>query len=187
MNRLSYTSLNVLVLGAAVCFGPLACGGGDGVDSSEASSDCGDLDGPDGTDTGNIPDLMGSWTTVFATEWFDESCGISDLDQGTEGWISGGAMRIEGRAPDGLWATFTAEEDEVFWGLESSHGGVVFSGIHGHSGGTMHVAFGGLAYYDIYRDKAVIEGFAYMGMDTNEDGEIDCDARGNFTAYKSGS
>jgi len=187
MIPLKYSRWNSVVIALAIWFGPLSCGGGDTADSSGTSAECGDLDGPDGTDTGNLPDLLGSWTTVFATEWFEETCGIADLDQGTEGWISGGALHVEGRVPHELWATFTAEEDEVFWGLESSHGGVVFSGIHEHSGGTMHVAFGGLAYFDIYRDKNVIEGLAYMGMDTNDDGEIDCDARGNFTAYKSGS
>jgi hypothetical protein len=166
----------------------VACGGNGGSeDSSESESECGDLDGPDGTDTGNIPDLLGNWTTVFGTEWFEESCGIADLHQTSETWISGGALEIEGRVPDNLWGTFSGASDETFWGVQSLYGGVVFSGVHDHSGGTLYVSFGGLAFYDVYRTRNVIEGFGYFGVDSNDDGDIDCDARGNFTAYKSGS
>jgi hypothetical protein len=34
--------------------------------------------------------------------------------------------------------------------------------------------------------RTVIEGFGFIGLDTLGDGEIDCFARGDFEAFKSG-
>jgi len=156
--------------------------GGDGDDCH-----CGDPDG-DGTDTGDIPDLWGDWTTNFGSQEFIETCGIEDLSPASETWINNAAMQIGGYVPDGLYAFFGDDDEERFYGVVSSHGSVGFSGRHMRRDGyEAHVAFGGLAYHDVYRERDVIEGFGFMGIDLNADGAIECEARGEFTARKSGS
>ena len=42
-------------------------------------------------------------------------------------------------------------------------------------------------YYEAYQfNRTVIEGWAFLGLDTIGDGNIDCGARGDFTAILSG-
>jgi len=144
--------------------------------------ECGDLDG-DGTDTGDLPDVLGSWTVTFGKWYFtDASCGLDDSE--LKDWING-SMKIKGRAPDGLYAVF-GNSEERFYGLEASHGGVVFSGQHESAlYGTIRASVGGHTYKDVYRDRIVMEGFGFVGVDSTGDGEIDCPARGDFTALKS--
>ena len=87
---------------------------------------------------------------------------------------------------DDAYAIFD-DEDERFHGLESAHGGLVLTGTHAHEQfGTMWVSMGGLIYNDAYRERVVIEGFGFLGLDSVGDGEIDCYARGDFEAFKSG-
>jgi hypothetical protein len=151
------------------------------------SCDCGDPDG-NGTDTGDIPGLWGEWTTTFGYQLFLETCGLEGLDESSETWINNSAMTIGGYAPDGWYAYFDGNDDEKYHGVVSSHGSVAFSGRRMRNDGyEMHVAFGGLVYYDEYRGRDVIEGFAYMGVDLTGDGAIECEVRGEFTARKSGS
>ncbi len=156
-----------------------------GADSSDSGLGiCGDIDG-DGTDTGNIPNILGLWTASFGTNNFTENCGLSGFSDSSESWLNG-TMEIKGRVPDGLYAIFD-DEEERFHGLESAHGGLVLSGTHTHAQfGTMWVSMGGLIYDDAYRGRVVIEGFGFLGLDTMGDGEIDCYARGDFEAFKSG-
>ena len=147
---------------------------------------CGDLDGS-GEDTGNIPNLLGNWTSDFGASLFESNCGIAEFDAGSEAWIDG-AMEVRGRVPDQLYVVFGDDSGERFFGLVSNNGGVSFSGIHEDSQiGTMYAAFGGLAYYDIYRERNYIDGFAFIGVDTDGDGNIDCSGRGEWTASKSGA
>ncbi len=158
------------------------CGGGD--DNGEDTAVCGDLDG-DGTDTGNLPGVLGRWTATFGTNNFIENCGLSDFDNESEDWLNG-SMEIKGRVPDNLYAIFD-DEDERFYGLQASHGGIVISGTHtDETHGTMWTSMGGMVYFDAYRDRTVIEGFVFIGLDSVGDGEIDCFARGDFEAFKSG-
>jgi len=167
---------------ALVVFLALGCGGADTADGDTAA--CGDLDGP-GTDTGNLPGVLGRWTATFGTNNFTESCGLSDFDNQSEDWLNG-AMEIKGRVPDALYAIFD-NEDEQFYGLQAINGGIVISGTHeDEDHGTMWTSLGGLVYQDAYRDRTVIEGFGFIGLDTLGDGEIDCYARGDFEAFKSG-
>ena len=157
------------------------CGKDSGSDTGPFDPECGDLDGT-GTDTGNLPDVLGSWTVTFGKWYFSESCDLTD-DELTD-WVNG-AMQVKGRAPDNLYAQF-GDSEERFYGLESSHGGIVFSGEHeSNLYGTLRASMGGHVYYDVYRDKSVIEGFGFVGVDTTGDGEIDCPARGDFIAFKS--
>lgn len=169
--------MNRLLIALLLC----SCGDDSGVDSGPFDPECGDLDG-DGTDTGDLPDVLGSWTVTFGKWYFAESCNLDDSE--LKDWING-SMQIKGRAPDGLYAVF-GNSEERFYGLEASHGGVVFSGQHESSlYGTIRASVGGHAYKDVYRDRTVIEGFGFVGVDTTGDGEIDCPARGDFTALKS--
>ena len=95
-------------------------------------------------------------------------------------------MVIGGRVPNNLYATFNSS-DERFFGLESANGGIVFSGVHHDALGTMYASFGGMVYHDVHRQRNYIEGFAFIGVDTNRDGSIDCSARGEWTATRSGA
>jgi hypothetical protein len=55
----------------------VSCGGGEDTGPTEIIvSTCGDIDGYDGGDTGNIPDVVGSWTSAFAYSISDDDCGL---------------------------------------------------------------------------------------------------------------
>lgn len=154
------------------------------VDSGVEDDVCGDIDG-EGGDTGDVPNVLGNWTVDFGRNLFDENCGLAGLEQGSETWLDG-AMEIGGRVPNTLYATFN-NADERFFGLESANGGIVFSGVHEDALGTMYASFGGMVYYDVHRGRNYIDGFAFIGVDTNGDGSIDCTARGEWTATRSGA
>lgn len=166
----------------------LAAGCSGGADTSSASADgeCGDLDGG-GTDTGDLPNILGNWTSTFANQIDFETCGITGLKPEDMNWIDGGAFSIDGTPPSGLYAEFTQEEGERFYGIESSHGGVVFSGIHVEQGYELHVSFGGLLFSSGLTGNTEIRGHAFMGIDRDGDGAIDCGLQGDYTAFKSGS
>jgi hypothetical protein len=163
----------------------MGCKGGQGNDSSDLSV-CGDLDG-DGTDTGNLPDIRGDWTSSFGTGIFQEDCGIGGMKQDDMDWINGGALLIEGRVPDRMIATFQGEDGEEFWGVMNDYGGVVFTGIHMHQGYEMHVSFGGQLYESVDLGRTRLEGIAYLGVDSSGDGNLDCHLSGDFVGNKSGT
>jgi hypothetical protein len=166
--------------------GLLGCSG-DGADSSVSdSTECGDLDGS-GSDTGDLPNILGNWTSTFGNQLDFETCGITGLKPSDMDWIDGSAFSIDGTPPSGLYAEFTRTEGERFYGIESSHGGVVFSGIHTEQGYDMHVSFGGLLFSNELTGRTEVRGHAYMGVDSTGDGVIDCGLQGDFTAFKSGS
>ena len=85
----------------------LGCKGSD-IDSAVCPS-LGDIDGP-GTDTGNIPDMYGNWTTTFGTRAFCNDCNVANFSLDAMEWINGAAMEVGGRLPDRLEATFTLNE-----------------------------------------------------------------------------
>lgn len=181
------TPLRLALAVASLAPALLACadrrGGDDTV--SAVPDECGDIDGAGG-DTGNVPNILGSWTATMGAKHFEESCGLAGLAKGADTPVHG-AMEIKGRVPDQLYLVFDEDSGERFFGLEAATGGVTFSGLHESSDGNMHVAVGGLVYDDIYRGRTYIEGFAFIGVDIDLDGNIDCSAKGEWTAAKSGA
>lgn len=147
-----------------------------------ASSECGDPDGF-GTDTGDIPNVLGNWTSQFGVNFHDDDCSASNFDENSETWIA--ALEIGGRAPDALSVSFDLSE-ERYWGAMDENGGITFAGQHVHTEGTIYAQFGGLVYHDKYQDRDVIDGAGFLGLDTDADGTIDCSAKGSWKAYKSG-
>lgn len=154
---------------------------------SDTASDalCGDLDGPDGADTGNLPNILGTWTSSFGTELFVEDCAIGGMKQEDMDWINGGAMEVRGTVPHEFYATFDRADDELYWGVMNQYGGVVFTGVHMHDGYEMQVSFGGQFYENAYQERVKIEGFAYMAVDSSGDGEFDCRLNGDFVGNQS--
>ncbi len=175
-----------LPLWLALSAGSLGCSGlGGDEDSAEDEGNCGDLDG-DGTDSGDLPNILGTWTTTFGSEtWYDE-CDITGLGRSDMTWINGAAMTIDGRPPDDLFVEFR-DEEEQYWGLENTRGGVVFTGIHEDEGYELNVSFGGLLYHNAYLERDEIAGHGFIGIDVIGDGFIDCGITGNFSARKSGN
>lgn len=159
----------------------LSCKGGEA--DTGACPSLGDLDGV-GTDTGNIPDMIGAWTTTFGTRALYDDCNVQNFNHEAFEWINGAAMQVGGRLPDRLEATFTLNEG-VFQGMVSDYGGVTFAGYTTVRALEVYLSFGGLSF--INNDgRSEIDGFAFMGLDEDGDGIIDCGLRGDFNARKSG-
>jgi len=159
----------------------LACNGGSG---DTANGDCSsDIDGL-GTDTGNLPELYGNYTTTFGTRAFYEDCEIEGLNRADMDWINGGAMQIGGRldAPEASLAS--APEAELFVAM-SVDGGVNISGIYLFRGNELHISMGGLLFDNTQLNRVEIEGYAFFGVDKNGDGSIDCGLSGDFNAKRS--
>ncbi|MEY3209980.1 MAG: hypothetical protein RIT28_461 [Pseudomonadota bacterium] len=184
---MSPTSLRLALTVAALAPSLVACADRRAGDDSVAalSDECGDVDG-DGGDTGNVPNILGSWTATMGAKQFEESCGLAGLSKGSDTPVHG-AMEIKGRVPDQLYLVFDEDSGERFFGLVAPTGGATFSGVHESAEGNMHIAVGGLTYDDIYRDRTYIEGHAFIGVDLDLDGNIDCSAKGEWTAAKSGA
>ncbi|MCB9795490.1 MAG: hypothetical protein H6741_22520 [Alphaproteobacteria bacterium] len=164
----------------------VSCGDRDTGDTNTADDVCGDIDG-EGTDTGDVPNILGNWTADFGWNMFQSDCGIEGFNAGSDTFLDG-SMEVRGRVPNSLYVVFDAVGDEErFFGLVSNGGGVSFSGVHEDNLGTMHVAFGGLAYFDTYRNRTFIDGFGFIGLDLDSDGTIDCSGRGEWRASKSGA
>lgn len=155
-----------------------------GEDSADTgpSDECGDVDGPDG----EVPNVLGNWTGDFGKSLFKEYCGIPDLASGGTFPIDG-AMEVKGRVPDNIYMTIDSMDDETrFFGLITPSGGVTFAGEYTDRNGTWNISFGGMAFYDTYRQRTVIEGFGWVGLE-DDDGNVMCDVRGEWTAMKSGN
>lgn len=163
----------------------LACGKGDGDSTAETSDDaCGDVDGP-GTDTGNVPNILGNWTSSFATAFYDDgTCAVEGLNQSSETWI--GSFEVVGSPSSTFYIAFRDRPDERFWGSMDAFGGISLTGEHDHPGGRMIAHFGGLVYHDPYVDTDVMDGSAVLAMDVDDDQEVDCNVKGSWKAYKSG-
>ena len=162
----------------------VACGHGDETGLGVDANVCGDLDGPGG-DTGDIPNLLGHWTSAFGQVFYDEGiCDLSNLSQTSESWIGSG--QVDGSVTTNFLLTYDDAPDEQFWGAMDPNGGITFTGQHTHSQGTMYAHFSGLFYHDQYLDRDIIDGAAFLGMDTNGDAVLDCGVKGSWLAYKSG-
>ena len=164
----------------------LAACGGDSLDSGASAETCGDVDGPSGADTGNVPDVNGAWTSTFAQNYYDDDCTAANLSATSEAWI--GALEVLG-TPESLYVYFGSADrptTDRFWGALDPYGGITFTGRKDHPAGALHVQFGGLVYDDPNRGRPTIRGSAFLGLDADQDGDIDCGARGSWTAFKSG-
>ena len=142
----------------------------------------GDIDGI-GSDTGNLPALFGGWNTTFGTRDQYDECSIEGLGHNDMDWINGGAMEIGGRV-DNIQATFASAPDAEIYGIMSEFGSVTFSGRYLFRGYELHVSFGGLLFENMQLGISEIEGHAFLGVDQNGDGGIDCGIMGDFNAKK---
>lgn len=181
MLQQSLKSHLVYLCGIGVLFCAIGCG-----NNRDSAEDCfaGDIDGI-GTDTGNIPQLYGSWTTTFASRSFYDECDIEGLGRNEFDWLSGGAMEIGGRVDD-VDVTFAGASEANLKATMSSFGAVTISGRYTFRGQELHIAMGGLLFENTQLDLTELEGHVYMGIDTNGDGSVDCGIMGDFNAKSSG-
>ncbi len=176
-----------LLLSASL-YGLVACQSGADSADVDPAEDCGDADGPDGTDTGNVPSILGNWTSDVGKNLFEEDCGLEGFKEGSDLPFDG-AMEFKGSLPDRLYATF--DDDEVedirFWAVGSGSS-VALSGQYEGRHGMVHVAMGGMPYWNEYTQRTYIDGFAFFGISTDDDDTtIECTARAEWTATKSGA
>lgn len=174
---LAFRPLNVLATAAL-----LACVPPDGETGGAAEPACGDVDG-DGGDTGDVPNVLGTWSATFYYDTFYDSCTAID-DQSELDWI--GSLNVMGTVPDAIYTTIGTNETERFWGAVDRNGGITFTGQHEHVAGTMYANFSGLVYHDQGLDRTVINGYAFLGLDVDGDTLVDCTGGGHWSAKKSG-
>ena len=165
-----------------------ACSG-NGSESADSSSG-GDDECPAACDdlVASGIDVIGNWTMDFGSSYYDKDydCTGQDFSEDVKG-ILGGTLEVRGRSPAPLYGILNDTEEFLLAGSENEHGGMVFAGAWESGGYDLRLAFGGLAFDDVYRNKTVIEGFGYAGVDLTGDGEIECGVRGDLTMLKSGS
>lgn len=161
--------------------GLVACADGTGT-VDETAEECGDPDGSGGTDTGNIPNVAGSWTSSFAGDGWDDNCTVSGFDESTETWV--GSFKIEGAYPS-YRAAFNNFPDDRFEVAVDARGGLTMTGELVREPGTLYAQFGGLVYKGT-TDRDGIDGSAFFGLDVDDDQLIDCYARASWSANKSG-
>ena len=65
--------------------------------------------------------------------------------------------------------------------MVSDYGGVTFAGRTTVRALDVYVSFGGLSFVN-NDGRSEIDGFAFMGLDEDGDGTIDCGMRGDFNA-----
>lgn len=172
---------------AALCL--LSCGGDDdsAADATASDASCGDVDGPSGGDTGNVPAVLGSWNVSFGEERYNAvDCNLEGLTADDFEFLDG-AMTIDGRVPDTLYAEFTIDETR-YWGLQNELGGIVFTGQREYRGYMLHVTFGGHVFeHPTVDNQSELRGFAYIGVDGDQNNTIDCWLQGSFRAIRSGN
>ena len=162
----------------------MACAPGSESGDTGAGSSCGDVDGSGG-DTGNVPDVLGLWTTTLGAEYWNDGCNVPNFDLATESdWI--GAFEVKGAAPASLYAHFNDEPDERMEAAVDARGGFTMSGLHQHEAGPLYVNFSGLVYVD-NTGRTNIDGNAFLGFELSGDDIIDCYARTSWSPAKSGS
>ena len=145
-----------------LCAVALTLGCSSGQDSGGDDCFSGDIDGL-GTDTGNIPQLYGNWTTTFGARSFHDECNIEGLDRSDFDWLNGGAMEIGGRLDD-VEVTFAGAQDADLKATMSSFGGVTISGRYTFRGEELHIAMGGLLFENSQLSITELEGHATWGL-----------------------
>jgi hypothetical protein len=164
----------------------VSCGGGEETGPTEIIvSTCGDIDGYDGGDTGNIPDVVGNWTSAFAYSISDDDCGLP-LDPDDAFPFLNSPFEVAGAAPAGLRLEFNDKSINWLHGIESATGGIVFSGTGDSNYGELHIAVSGLLYEDSDLGRPTIEGMVILAIDTDSSGTIDCTVKGDWRAIYSG-
>jgi len=165
----------------------------DGVQDCEVRADfearkqaplaCGSADEDRGTDG---PNVLGRWTMMVGTDRWDDNCGLSDFGVSTETWLST-SLEIEGRLPDQLYIDID-DTGTRLWGQVDSGDRFIFGGIRQDTDhGAMVVSFGGAMLDDLDLGRKRIDGYTFLGLDILGDGDIDCYARADFQALKSGA
>ena len=86
---------------------------------------------------------------------------------------------------DDVEVIFAGAPDADLKATMSSFGGVTISGRYTFRGEELHIAMGGLLFENSQLSITELEGHAYMGIDVNGDGSIDCGIMGDFNAKKS--
>lgn len=163
----------------------IACDGetdsGEAADEAEA---CGDPDGS-GTDTGDIPNVLGDWTVTFGISYWDDNCTASGFDENTEAEWAGEAFEIKGAVPNSLYVEFQDDPSNRFEAAMDARGGFTMTGTRAHAAGTIYAQFGGLVY-NAADGRQNIDGSAFLGLDVDADKQIDCYARASWSPNKSG-
>jgi|GEM_PF-1414859 len=179
-----------LVLGALVAL--TSCGKDDDGDSSAAvagpsAEECGDIDGAGG-DTGDVPNILGAWTSSFASQVYDGGgCSVPGLEANDMRSFLDGVMHVDGRVPDQLYVTFNNTEERYF-GVENFQGGVTFTGNKTFGSHDLYISLGGLLFTQPQLERDEIRGYGFIGVDLDgADGSIDCWLQGDFLAIRSGS
>jgi len=177
MKYRSVIALGLVLAATAACFG----NANDTADT-EPEAWCEDTEGGI---TDEVVNVMGDWSASFATHYFRESCDLGGLDESAFGFLEG-AVEVDGYTPDGIKIIFQGDRENRLRGIIHPHGGISFSGQRPSAWGEMHIAISGHTYIDAGLDRTTIQGHAYVGLDTNDDGDIDCDIRGDWKGIKSG-
>ncbi len=162
-----------------------ACKGSDSGETGPAHTDemwCGDVDGA-GHETGDVPNILGDWTSSVAFNYFEEDCGLPNLDDHSIGFMNG-TMSVEGFAPDGLVVVFNDDRRGRLRAIMAPTGGLTITGRRDTTWGMLYLAVGGLVFDDVYLKDANAQGMVYAGVDEDGDEIVDCNVWADFRAFR---
>lgn len=167
-----------LALVTALLTAAVACKGDDTEPADSGADNCGDT-------SGEYPPVVGDWAGQFALEYYSDDCDVAGLEQSEMTWLTS-AYDIGGYAPEGLRLEIAGEDFELS-GTVGKNGVLGFVGTRDSPYGTMTVTLTGFTYEDTRMGRWVWKGSAFVGVDKDDDGSIDCDIRGDFSATQSGA
>jgi hypothetical protein len=111
---------------------------------------------------------------------------MDDFGVASETWLST-SLTIEGRLPDSLYIDIDDTSTRLY-GQVDADDRLIFGGIRQDPDhGPMVVSFGGVILDDLDLGRKRIDGYAFIGLDVLGDGELDCYARADLQALKSGA
>ncbi|MFT7519328.1 MAG: hypothetical protein ACI9MC_001468 [Kiritimatiellia bacterium] len=157
---------------------------GDSETDPSYDGDCGDPDGSGG-DTGDVPSLLGSWTSNYGLSFLDGNCPSDQIPSASLDFMEQ-PFEVEGSVPSAVVMTFAKDPDLRLTGTVSPGGAWAMSGTIERGQTTLYVALGGLLYSD-QSGRTHWDGAVFVGGDLNGDNIIDCDFRGDWRARKSGT
>lgn len=160
-----------------------ACNGNDDTDP-DSMDICGDPDG-DGGDTGDVPNLISSWTGSFGQVFTDNNCppdtvSIAQLDYLEQ------PFEVDGSVPSAIRLTFADNSAYRLRGTASPNGSWAMSGPIEAGGRTLYTSVSGMVYTDA-TGRVRWNGALFVGADINGDTLIDCEIRSDWNAFRSGS
>lgn len=158
------------------------CAGED--DPTDASVDCGDVDG-NGGDTGDVPPLLGDWTSNYGQAFLDGNCRGEDVPKALLDFLEQPSL-LEGSVPNAVRLTFADNQELTLRGSTGKEGAMAMSGVIPAGGVLLHTAIGGMVYEDA-AGRVRWDGGIFIGADLNDDTIIDCEYRADWKARKSGS